>query len=91
MVAGVEPALLQADVIGCRIRRQQLVHHQTLFAARLRWAIRPWRGPILDVLVTTIAARATGDELVVEVDADPVGIGFDRQSTGERMRRGTEY
>jgi hypothetical protein len=36
---------------------------------------------ILDVLVTTIAARVTGDELVVEVDADPVGIGFDRQST----------
>ena len=35
---------------------------------------------ILDVLVTTIAARVTGDELVVEVDADPVGIGFDRQS-----------
>jgi len=34
---------------------------------------------ILDVLVTTIAAHMTGDELVVEVDADPVGIGFDCQ------------
>jgi hypothetical protein len=33
VVAGVEPALLQADVIGCRIRRQcQEVHHQTSFA-----------------------------------------------------------
>src|SRR5271169_295401 len=31
-------------------------------------------------LITTIAARVTGDELVVEVDADPVRIGFDRQS-----------
>jgi hypothetical protein len=26
---------------------------------------------VLDVLMTTIAARVTGDELVVEVDADP--------------------
>jgi hypothetical protein len=30
--------------------------------------------------VATIAAQMTGNELVVEVDADPVGIGFDRHS-----------
>ena len=35
---------------------------------------------LLEVLVTIIAACVTSDELVVEVDADPVGIGFDRQS-----------
>ena len=75
--------LLQADVIGCRIRRPvprkciirrcsrspAALGDQTLGVVRL-----------LDVLVPTIAARVTGDELVVEVDADPVGIGFDRQS-----------
>ena len=82
MVASVEPVLLQADVIGCRIRRQcQEVHHQTLFAGpaalgdQTLGVVR-----ILDVLVPTIATRVTGDELIVEVDADPVGIGFDRQS-----------
>ena len=36
---------------------------------------------IFDVLVAAIAARMTGDELIVEVDADPVGIGFDRHAT----------
>jgi hypothetical protein len=34
---------------------------------------------ILDVLVTAIAALMTGGQLGVEVDADPVGIGFDGQ------------
>jgi hypothetical protein len=33
VMAGIEPALFQAVVIGCRIRRQrQEVHHQALFA-----------------------------------------------------------
>src|SRR5580704_783152 len=80
VVASVEPVLL--DVIGCRIWRQrQEVHHQALFAGpaalgdQTLGVVR-----LLDVLVPTIAARVTGDELVVEVDADPVGIGFDRQS-----------
>src|SRR5262249_17391427 len=73
VVAGVEPALLQAVVIGCRIRRQrQEAHHQTLFAGSAALGDQTlgvvW---ILDVLVTTIAALVTGDELVVEVDADP--------------------
>jgi hypothetical protein len=82
VVAGVKPALPLAIVIGRRIRRQrQEVHHQALFpgtAALADQTLGVIR--ILDVLVTTIAARVTGDELVVEVDADPVGIGFDRQS-----------
>jgi hypothetical protein len=66
VVAGVKPALLQADVLGLGIRRQcQEVHHQTLFAGtaalgdQTLGVVR-----ILDVLVTTIAARVTGDELV---------------------------
>ena len=57
------------------------MHHQALFpgpAALGDQTLGVIR--ILDVLVPTIAARVTGDELVVEVDADPVGIGFDRQS-----------
>jgi hypothetical protein len=48
------------------------VHHQALFpgtAALGDQTLGVVR--ILDVLVTTIAARVTGDELVVEVDADP--------------------
>jgi len=56
MVAGVEPALLQAVVIGCRIRRQrQEVHHQALFAGtaalgdQTLGVVR-----LLDILVTTI-------------------------------------
>ena len=78
MVAGVEPALLQAIVIGCRIWRQrQEVHHQALVAGTAALgdqALGVVR--ILDVLVATIAAQMTGNELVVEVDADPVGIGL---------------
>ena len=82
MVARVAPALLQAVVIGLGIRRQrQETQHQALFPGPAALGNQPlgviW---ILDVLVTTIAARVSGDELVVEVDADPVGIGFDRQS-----------
>ena len=34
---------------------------------------------ILDVLVAVIAARMAGDQLVVMIEADPVGIGFQRQ------------
>lgn len=57
------------------------MHHQTLFAGTAALGDQTLGViGILDVLVTTIAARVTGDELVVEVDADPVGIGFDRQS-----------
>jgi len=76
VVAGVKPALLQAVIIGCRIGRQrQEVHHPALFAGtaalgdQTLGVVR-----LLDVLVTTVAARVTGDELVVEVDADPVRI-----------------
>ena len=57
------------------------MHHQALFpgtAALGDQSLGVIR--VLDVLVTTITAGVTGDELVVEVDADPVGIGFDRQS-----------
>src|SRR5271166_3536737 len=78
VMAGVEPALLEAVVIGLGIRRQcQEVHHQALLpgtAALGDQTLGVIR--ILDVLVTTIAARVTGDQLVVEVEADPVGIGF---------------
>jgi hypothetical protein len=66
VVAGVEPALLQAVVIGCRIRRQrQEAHHQTLFpsaAALGDQTLGMIR--VLDVLMTTIAAWVMGDELV---------------------------
>src|SRR6516164_3144001 len=82
VVAGVEPALFQAVVIGCRIRRQrQEVHHQALFAGAAALGYQClgviW---ILDVLMTAIAAPMAGDELIVEVDADPVWIGFDRHA-----------
>jgi hypothetical protein len=79
VLAGVEPALLEAVVIGLGIRRQrQEVHHQALFPGTAALGDQPL-GVIrfLDVLVTTIAACVTGDELVVDVEADPVGIGFD--------------
>ena len=57
------------------------MHHQSLFAGtaalgdQTLGVIR-----ILDVFMTTIPARMTGDELVVEVEADPIGIGFDGQT-----------
>src|SRR5215471_4907940 len=82
VVAGVEPALLQAVVIGCRIGRQsQEVHHQALFAGAAALGDQSfgvvW---VFDVLVTAIAAGMAGDKLIVEVDADPVRIGFDRDA-----------
>ena len=57
------------------------MHHQSLFARtaalgdQTLGVIR-----ILDVFMTTISARMTSDELVVEVEADPIGIGFDGQT-----------
>ena len=82
VVTGVEPALLQALVIGCRIGRQrQEVHHQALFAGATALSDQSFGVVrLLNVLVTAIAARMAGDELVIEVDADPVRIGFDRDA-----------
>ena len=40
-----------------------------------------WKLSSLDIFATTVAARVTGDEVVIErEDADPVRVGFDRQS-----------
>jgi hypothetical protein len=57
VVTGVEPALLQAVVIGPGIRRQrQEVHHQALFRITAALGDQPL-GVIrlLDVLVTTVS------------------------------------
>ena len=91
-MARVEPALLQAVVIGLGIRRQcQEVHHQSLFAGTAALGDQDFGViRILDVFMTTIPARMTGDELVVEVEADPIGIGFDGQ-TAVSVCGGTEY
>src|SRR5215831_13352154 len=83
VMAGIEPALLQAVVIGRRIgREREKAQHQALFAGApaLRQQSLDMVG-VFDVLVPTIVASVAGDELVVEVDANPVRISFDRQST----------
>ena len=67
---------------GAIRRRCQKAQHQALLpgAAALGDQSFGVLG-ILDILVTAIAARVPGNELVVEIDADPVGIGFDRHPT----------
>src|SRR6202008_1203182 len=82
VLAGVEPLLLEALVIclGIRCDREE-AHHQALFAGTAALSNeRLGVLRILDVLVTAIAALMTVDELGLEIDADKVGIGFNRQS-----------
>ncbi len=76
VIAGVEPALLQAVVIGLRIRRQrQEAQHQALFPGAVALGDESLGViGVLDILVTAIAARMAGDELAIEIDADPVRI-----------------
>ena len=67
-------------MVGRRGREE--AQQQALFAGAL--ALREQSFDVVgvfDVLVPTIVASVAGDELVVEVDANPVRIGFDRQST----------
>src|SRR5262249_18260154 len=82
VVAGVEPLLLEAVVIGLSIRGQcQEAQHQPLLSGSAAPGDQALGVlVILDVLVAGIAARMAGDELGIEVDADAVGVSFDGQS-----------
>src|SRR6516165_11994731 len=82
-MAGVEPALLQAIVIGCRIGREpEKARNQALFAGAPALSEQTFGVVgVFDVLMPAIVAGVAGNELVVEVGANPVRIGFDRQST----------
>ena len=65
MMAGVEPTLLEAVIIGCGIRRQrQKLQDQPLFSGPPSLGDQTlgvvW---ILNVLVSTIVTRMTGDQL----------------------------
>src|SRR5262249_48111090 len=82
MVAGVEPLLGEAVVIGLGVGGQrQEAQHQPLLSGPTALGDQAFGVlGILDVLVAGIAALMAGDELGIEVDADTVGIGFDGQS-----------
>ena len=80
-MAGVEPALLQSIVIGCRIgREREKARHQALFAGPPALSDQTFgMFRIFDVPMPVIVALVARDELAVEVDANAIRIGFDRQ------------
>ena len=89
MVAGIQPLLLEAVLIGLGIGRQrQEAHHQALFPGPDTFADQTLGMLfILDVLVARIAALMAGDEFGVEIDAETVGIGFEGQAPVGVVRR----
>ena len=84
VVAGVEAALLEFRVVRLGARRQRQEALQQPLAAGAHALGQQGLGMIrvLEVPVPVVAARMPGDEPVLAVDADPVGIGFQRQALG---------
>ena len=79
----------QPVAVGLGARRQgQPLHHQTLLAGAgalcLQHAHVIW---ILDVAVPIQAARVAGLELVMVVNAYPVGVGLERQALAGQLGR----
>ena len=89
MHAGIHPLGFEPLEIGLRARRQrQEVDQQALLARRL--ALRqqlPLVVGVGDVLVAVHAAGMACEQLVAVVDADPIGIGLERQAQ-TRVARG---
>ena len=78
MIAGIQPAQLQAVVEAwASVNNARKRSIKRCSRALLRWAIRALACRDPRYPATAIAARVTGDELVVEIDAEPVWIGFD--------------
>ena len=84
VVHRVEAALLQFGVVPLGVGREAREAPEQLLAAGAPALVEQGSGMVgvLEVPVPVVAARMPGDEPVVAVDADPVGVGLQHQALG---------
>src|ERR1035438_3770467 len=87
MMARVDAGLLESLLIDLGVPRQgQKLHQQALLArgTPLREECLRMVG-VLDILVAIVTANMTGDELVLVVNAHPVGIRLQGQALTRKL------
>ena len=85
----VEASLFQLAVIEFGLGREGEKPHEERVIARF-FALLQQRFRMIgvfEVAIAVVAADMAGDELVLVVEAEPVGIGFQRQSVAGEVSR----
>ena len=82
MMVKIEPALLHFSVVLLRHGGQSQKPPEQQLVSGLFPLLKQRLGMIgmFKILISVITAVMTGDELVLKVNAEPVGIGFEQQS-----------
>jgi hypothetical protein len=94
---GIDPPLCELSVVGVGVRREGEKAQEELLVASLFPLLKKRFGVIgvLEVLMAIVAAGMAGNELLLGIETEPIGIGFEGQRLagvfgGDRVAIGIE-